>query len=210
MHPEHDSLRTELAALRRQVRLLLLLLCGAVLLAAAAFWQGLRPGRAPLPAEDDAEVLVGRSLYLREGAEEPYVRLKYLHDGAGLILGDSQGRGQVMLTALADSGRLTLGTAPARVELDAAAAGPSLTLRDGQGRPRVLLSAGQWSRLALLDERRQVRVELAVGAGGPEVILSDAHGRPRARLAEQEGSFRLQLLGPRGEVAFEAPPRPGR
>src|SRR4051794_19022283 len=88
-------LRAELASLRRRVRVLAVLLGCALALAGVALWEALRAGPAapPAPAEE-SRVLVGRSLYLREDPERPYVRLKYLHAGAGLILADAEGKGQ--------------------------------------------------------------------------------------------------------------------
>src|SRR5262245_19638943 len=102
------------------------LLAGAVVLAGAALWQAYQPRPHGPPADADPEVLVGRSVYLRQEPGQPYVRLKYMQEGAGLLLSDSEGRGQVQLVAVTGRGRLLLGTGPPRLALDADPESPSL------------------------------------------------------------------------------------
>jgi hypothetical protein len=202
---DHDSLRQELASLRRQVRVLQALLVCALLLSGLSLWQARRHGPAEPPADAEPEVLVGRSVYLRERPGEPYVRLKYFQEGAGLILADAEGRGQVHLLAAPARGRLLLGTTSPRLELDSDLAGPSLTIRDGDGRRRIVLAAGAIPRVTLLDAEGRTCLELSASAGGGTLSLADDKGRPRARLAAQAGAVRLRLLGERGETVFEAP-----
>src|SRR5262249_40258126 len=205
MSHDHDPLGQELASLRRQVRLAQLLLVCALLLSAVSFWQARRHGPAEPPDDAEPEVLVGRSVYLRERPGEPYVRLKYFQEGAGLILGDSEGRGQVHLIAAPERGRLMLGSGPPRLELDSDPAEPSVTIRDGAGRRRILLAAGAAPRIALVDAKGRTCLELSAVSTGGTLSLADDKGRPRARLAAQADAFRLRLLGPSGETVFEAP-----
>jgi hypothetical protein len=185
MSADLDTLRRELAGLRRQVRVLGVLLAGALGLAGTALWQARRAAPAGYlpPPDAEPEVLVGRSVYLRELPGEPYVRLKYLQDGAGLLLADNEGRSQVLLVASPERGRLLLGSVPPRIALESDPERPSLTLRDGHGLSRVELSGGAVPRLALLDDKGQAAVELTVGPRGGA----------------------LRLLDARGQVAFEAP-----
>src|SRR5262245_1061658 len=137
MSADLDTLRQELARLRRQVRVLTGWLAGALALAGGALWLATRPAGYQPPPDAEPDVLVGRSVYLREVPDQPYVRLKYFQEGAGLILADDQGRGQVQLMASSGHGRLLLGTVPPRLELDSDPARPALTLRDERGRGRV-------------------------------------------------------------------------
>lgn len=181
MTPENDSLRAELAALRRQVRAQLILLVGALALAAVSFVQTIQFRRDETPAEAYPGVLAGTSLYLRDDPEQPYVRLKFLQEGAGLLLSDIQGRSQVQLCALDGHGRLMLGTAPSRLELDSNPAGPALTLRDASGRPRILLTAGEAAQVSLLGPDGRPRLELSAGGEGA-ITIRDATGRVVRRL----------------------------
>jgi hypothetical protein len=176
-----QALKAELDSLRRRVRGLAILAGCALFLAGAALWAARRRAEPAAPAGEPG-VLMGQSLYLGDDPDLPYVRLKYLHDGAGLILADDTGKGQAHLTTTASGGRLALGSPP-RAVLSGDAGGPSLVLCDSRGRRRIAMTAGDATRITLLDERERVRLELSAGANGG----------------------RLRLLGERGEVVFEAP-----
>jgi hypothetical protein len=197
----------ELASLRRQVRALALLLAGTAVLAGISLWRTVRAPAAPAPEE---RVLVGRSLYLRHDPEQPFVRLRYFQDGAGLILADEQGRGQVHLKASPSGGRLALGSGPPGLVLDGLPARASLTLCDAAGRQRIALTGGQTPAVALLDERGRVRLRLSTAADGAELSLRDASGRVRALWSQRGDAVVLKLLDRRGREVFTAPAGPGR
>jgi hypothetical protein len=195
-----DALRAELTSLRRQVRILALGLVGALVLAGLSWTRGRRPERENPQLEPG--VLLGQSLFLG-GLETPYVRLRYLQAGGGLILADSEGRGRVHLIAGATGGRLALGSAPPRVVLESAER-TYLVVRDEQGRDRIALRGGTAPRLVLYDEEGQVRLELSASKEGGKVSLYDA-GRERGLWAQQGEGVLLRLRDARGKALFQAP-----
>src|SRR5262245_15773403 len=107
------DLRARVASLQRQVRVLPVLLVLSLVLGGLALWPPRRPpGAAPPVGEDEPGVLGAMSLYLRDNPDFPYVRLKNLGEGGGLILADNEGRGRALLIARAEGARLTLGSPP--------------------------------------------------------------------------------------------------
>ena len=138
------------------------------------------------------------------------MRLRYFQDGAGLILADEEGRGQVHLMASPSGGRLALGSGPPGLVLYGLQARPALTLCDGAGRERIALAGGRAPGVALRDERGRVRLRLSTFADGAELSLLDAQGRVRALLSQRGDGVVLRLLDGRGKEAFRAPAGPGR
>jgi hypothetical protein len=198
-----DALRAELASLRWQVRILALGLVGALVLAGLSY----RSARRAAPDQPDVEpgVLVGQSLYLGDlnGPTGPYVRLRYLHRGGGLILSDDEGHGRVQLLASSEGGKLLLGSPP-RLALDATDR-TSLVVRDDGSRDRLALRGGSAPRLVLLDEAGRARLELSASREGGKISLYGADGRELGVWGQQGKAVRLRLRDAGGKVVFEAP-----
>jgi hypothetical protein len=110
--PNTTDVASELRALRHQVRLLMVLTLGGLLLAVLSLSRPATP-LAVLPprVEVDGGVVLANGFALRDLDGQVRAFLKLI-DGAALVLCDDEGRAQVQLHALKGGGRMTLAPPP--------------------------------------------------------------------------------------------------
>jgi hypothetical protein len=177
---EVDALRDELAALRRQNRIL-----GGVAVASlvgvVALFIRLGPGvQAHPPEQVTTHLLEARELRIVDGHGTPRIHLDIDEGSPALTLTGADGSPRVWLRLNGDRAAFTLGH-PAGAHVEAGA-------------------NGQWSDVRMTDPQgRQRLMQIASGQSGGAMSLIDGTGRSRFILEGGDAGARITFLSSAGD-----------